>query len=741
MAQRNRKEQRARAALRQADREKAATRKAKREATARRKKRDHAAKLEEVNPCKTFHDSHQQEGSRLMSLPGELRNRIYALALPGPYITVQHYLLGTMPDITTAPALLLTCKRIHQEAIGIYYSSTIFLNQPSHLLKPSERNDDLEKWLRGIGSARVCRIQHIWTDRWKVGRQLFSREEDGPYDTIVETCLDEIAETQRLAESICHRPVWGTEVVKTSLEFELHESSATIWTCDPEKLCANIYGTYYKGSFETPSAEFREFLFKQSSGVIAGMWIPSDHPFGPSRTGSQPRQSSTTFNYCKLLIHARNNTSSTVVTMTESRVGTSQKHETLARRAKLLRAHQFARTLANQVIHVPQEEAAVTPTTASIEPNSEPTPSRANPHQHSCPNQDFESNGFASFESADEVPPAPSDEQQITCDLAGLKLDSVPDMLVHAKQQEDSRLMLLPAELRNHIYALALDGLELTLHDYRHVDVKLDESFKLHLQSEFLKVSFPSILLTCKRIYDEAIGIYFSTTKFSFPPCRGGDQIFFNQRLKRWLTSIGYELASQIKDINVTSTSERTVNLHPQKADGNKGVEDCVKDIEAVRSLAEDIYGRPVWGSEVVKSRLVFGTWHDDVSIWSSDPVGLCAEAFAAYDFGSGYPEVYTLDNVYKWNDFLKKYDNCVRFWPYPSPEEFTEWAHKVSVTQNPWCLIEQEWEDWRDTGVGYGPSYGEYAPTVASRSFNYGEGQSKRRKLVTRRVVQSGHA
>lgn len=96
-----------------------------------------------------------------MSLPAELRNRVYALALPGPYVSIQKCILVTEPDVSTAPALLLTCKRVHQEAIGIYYSSTIFLNQPSHLLEPSERNDDLENWLRGIGSARVCRIQHI----------------------------------------------------------------------------------------------------------------------------------------------------------------------------------------------------------------------------------------------------------------------------------------------------------------------------------------------------------------------------------------------------------------------------------------------------------------------------------------------------------------------------------------------------------------------------------------------------
>lgn len=169
------------AAVRKADREKATSHKANRgKSTGRKDKSEHAAKLNEDRPCKSFLDSHQQEGSRLMSLPGELRNRIYALALPGPYVTVQKYLLGFMPHITTAPALLLTCKRIHQESIGIYYSSTIFLNQPSHLLKPSERNDDLDKWLRGIGSARVCRIQHIWTDPWKVGRQLFARKEEVP---------------------------------------------------------------------------------------------------------------------------------------------------------------------------------------------------------------------------------------------------------------------------------------------------------------------------------------------------------------------------------------------------------------------------------------------------------------------------------------------------------------------------------------------------------------------------------
>lgn len=313
---------------------------------------------------------------------------------------------------------------------------------------------------------------------------------------------------------------------------------------------------------------------------------------------------------------------SAVVIMAESQVGTNQKDEILARRAKLLRAHQFARTLANQVIQAPQEEAAVAPAIPTTEPTSQPTPPPASPHQHSCPNQNFESNGFASFESADTAPPAPTDEQRISCGLAGLELNSLPNMLVNAKQQEQSRLMLLPAELRNRIYSLALDDLWVDIYPSGH-DLLPDVT------------NAPGILLSCKRIYYEATGIYYSNTTFHNDPGYGRDQATSNERLKQWLTCIGYKRASQIKEIRTTMNEEHDIALWRSEVDQAtdvKHIKACLEEIHGVRRLAEDIYGRTVWGPEVIKSSLTLRGLHGWHEIWTPDPWGLYAEALAAYD-------------------------------------------------------------------------------------------------------------
>ncbi|CAK1354192.1 unnamed protein product [Cercospora beticola] len=459
--------------------------------------------------------------------------------------------------------------------------------------------------------------------------------------------------------------------------------------------------------------------------------------------------------------------------MAESRVGTNQKDDILAGRAKLLREHQFARTLAYRVKQAPQEEAAATPPeTPATEPTLRITPPASKPQEgeavasktsttgtkleatpapssaqqpavapktsttetsykpttassglrnwkHSAVAGALERNGSAPFDSADAVSPAPTGEQQIIRDLAGMKLDSKPNMFLNAKQQEQSRLMSLPAELRNHIYAYSLGGVWLGLHDY-------DESDKDKLLDAR---NAPGILLTCKRIHQEAIGIFYSTAIFSFPLAWCNDEPIFNTRTKQWLTSIGYGRASQIKKIGACARLQRVADLRPWEDDDEEddfmgydedeyvGV-NCVKDMNAVRQLAEGIYGRTVWGPEVVKSRLIFKTWHGDFGVWTSDPRKICAAAFAAYKFSPASDEDGTCRDLMKWSEMLEEhdarvggsgyfsrrkalYDDWVDDWfpeelhidcsMYSSPENFAEWDDEMKISEDPWSVFEGE--------------------------------------------------
>ncbi|PPJ58283.1 hypothetical protein CBER1_07293 [Cercospora berteroae] len=375
--------------------------------------------------------------------------------------------------------------------------------------------------------------------------------------------------------------------------------------------------------------------------------------------------------------------------MAESRVGSTQKDAELTRRAKLLREHQFARTLAYRVKQAPQEEAAATPPeTPTTEPTpriipsatkaqegeavasktptagtkSEATPIPSNAQQaaaslktsttetsynpttapssprnwkHSAVAGALKRNGSAPFESADVVSPAPTGEQQIVRDLAGMKLDSKPNIFINAKQQEHSRLMSLPAELRNHIYTYSLGGVWL------------------------------------QRVAD----------------------------LRPWEDD---------------DEEDYFVDYDEDEYVGTK----CVKDMNAVRQLAEGIYGRTVWGPEVVKSRLVFKTWHGDFGVWTSDPRKICAAAFAAYKSSPASDEDGTCRDLMKWSQMLEEhdvrvggsgyfarrkdlYDDWADDWfpeelhidcsMYSSPENFAEWDDEMKISEDPWSVFEGE--------------------------------------------------
>lgn len=73
----------------------------------------------------TIEDAPKQ--SRFLSLPAELRNAIYsALFPPSDPDKDSDGHVQRIKSSYRLPGLLLTCKQIHSECMGLYYSNTIF---------------------------------------------------------------------------------------------------------------------------------------------------------------------------------------------------------------------------------------------------------------------------------------------------------------------------------------------------------------------------------------------------------------------------------------------------------------------------------------------------------------------------------------------------------------------------------------------------------------------------------------
>ena len=94
-----------------------------------------------------------RQDSLLLRLPSEIRNAIYELVLSGLYITIPKF-YGKNYHGSNPIGLLLTCKRIHAEAIQVYYASATFHFKSYPL-------ENLEKWTKGIGPARTALVKNV----------------------------------------------------------------------------------------------------------------------------------------------------------------------------------------------------------------------------------------------------------------------------------------------------------------------------------------------------------------------------------------------------------------------------------------------------------------------------------------------------------------------------------------------------------------------------------------------------
>ncbi|KAF2162642.1 hypothetical protein M409DRAFT_26883 [Zasmidium cellare ATCC 36951] len=101
--------------------------------------------------------------NRLLTLPPELRNKVYTLTLIQP-TAIQISERSTAPSTAAQgatlhynrliePALLFSCRQIRFEALPIFYGENVFFTALKDAIAP---------WLLAIGPAKAGMVRHVW---------------------------------------------------------------------------------------------------------------------------------------------------------------------------------------------------------------------------------------------------------------------------------------------------------------------------------------------------------------------------------------------------------------------------------------------------------------------------------------------------------------------------------------------------------------------------------------------------
>ncbi|GIZ39059.1 hypothetical protein CKM354_000245100 [Cercospora kikuchii] len=220
-----------------------------------------------------------QPPSKLMSLPAELRNRIWTYVFEGSVqeLRVDGYYVPGMtslsrdlsdPSSTTsfregvwsyyssAPPLLCTCKQVYTEAIGIYYSTTTFFSKaPACELSAS----NFKAWMQKIGTERAKLIENV---RFFVA---------GFYDDLIRVDFDadwndEIirrssTRLQNVQDALVDERSDGLHI-SVNLWYHSEEEGFEIWTSNPAETDQEA-----RQAFKEGPVTLKSWLLEQGSTV------------------------------------------------------------------------------------------------------------------------------------------------------------------------------------------------------------------------------------------------------------------------------------------------------------------------------------------------------------------------------------------------------------------------------------------------------------------------------------------
>lgn len=98
-----------------------------------------------------------QQQSRLMRVPPELRNHIYELVFKDSLVPVNGFgsIMKRGSPAYSAPGILLACHQTYNEAINTFYAETIFV---------AHYGFQLDHWIKRLPKRVVSLLNHVRLD-------------------------------------------------------------------------------------------------------------------------------------------------------------------------------------------------------------------------------------------------------------------------------------------------------------------------------------------------------------------------------------------------------------------------------------------------------------------------------------------------------------------------------------------------------------------------------------------------
>jgi len=130
--------------------------------------------------------------------PPELRNRIYHLAFSEPVYLLHSPTCTYERTHSATPGILLACRQIHQEAIGLYYNTSTFVAV-------------------GLGPSNTLRLLNMWLG-WSPAKydSVLTNVECRGSGELVKVCTDELGYTSMLGEFTHARKLHARGVIRVT---------------------------------------------------------------------------------------------------------------------------------------------------------------------------------------------------------------------------------------------------------------------------------------------------------------------------------------------------------------------------------------------------------------------------------------------------------------------------------------------------------------------------------------------
>ena len=102
--------------------------------------------------------------SPLLSLPAELRNRIYELAVVEPdLIKLMGFRgVGKFEIRVAQPALTRACRQLRRECLALFYEANIFLGECHSTCQAKATPEYIDQWVEAIGAENRNSLKHLY---------------------------------------------------------------------------------------------------------------------------------------------------------------------------------------------------------------------------------------------------------------------------------------------------------------------------------------------------------------------------------------------------------------------------------------------------------------------------------------------------------------------------------------------------------------------------------------------------